>query len=232
MTMGRPRRSDATKDAILAAARERFANDGYERATIRAIAADAGIDPAMVMRYFGNKEKLFATAAEFDLRLPDLTGTPPEEIGMRLAAHAVDRWGGDDTLMALLRAAVSHPAAVERMQEIFARQLGPAIQAIAPGDVPTRAGLIATQVLGLALTRFVLRLPPVTAMDRDTAVAWIGPTLQRYLTGSPEMSPWDVENPRAAPSQGHQRMRMGDDSADERDHRGSEPADQPGTVGP
>jgi len=67
----RPRRSDATRAAILAAARERFAADGYERATIRAIAETAGIDPAMVMRYYGSKEKLFATAADFDLRLPD-----------------------------------------------------------------------------------------------------------------------------------------------------------------
>lgn len=185
-TTGRARRSDATKEAILAAARERFAGDGYERATIRAIAADAGIDPAMVMRYFGNKEKLFATAAEFDLQLPDVTDVPPERLGARLAAHVVDRWEGDETLMALLRAAVTHQAAADRMREIFAAQLGPAIFAIAPGDAPLRAGLIATQVLGFVLTRYVLRLPPVVAMDKDTVVAWLGPTLQRYLTGSPE----------------------------------------------
>jgi AcrR family transcriptional regulator len=182
---GKARRSDATKDAILAAARERFAADGYERATIRAIAADADIDPAMVMRYFGNKEKLFASAAEFDLRLPDLTQIPPEEAGTRIAGHIIDRWDDDETLMALLRAAVTQPAAADRMREIFAGQLGPAIQAIAPGDVAARAGLIATQVLGLTLTRYVLRLPPVVAMDRDTVVSWLGPTLQRYLTGSP-----------------------------------------------
>src|SRR5262245_18351681 len=65
------RRSDATRAAILAAARERFAADGYERATIRAIAADANIDPAMVMRYYGSKERLFAAAAELELHLPD-----------------------------------------------------------------------------------------------------------------------------------------------------------------
>lgn len=181
----RPRRSDATKEAILTAARERFGSDGYERATIRAIAADAGIDPAMVMRYFGNKEKLFAAAAEFDLRLPDLTGTPVEAVGQALAGHVVDRWDGDETLMALLRAAVTNPAAAERMREIFAGQLGPLVLAIAPGDAPTRAGLVATQVLGVALTRYVLRLPPVVAMDRDEIVAWLGPTLQRYLTGEP-----------------------------------------------
>src|SRR5215217_9333010 len=102
MTM---RRSDATRAAILAAARERFSSDGYERATIRAIAADARIDPSMVMRYYGNKEKLFAAAAEFDLRLPDLTAVPRETLGARLAGHLVDRWEKDDTLMALLRAA-------------------------------------------------------------------------------------------------------------------------------
>ncbi|MDG4862133.1 helix-turn-helix domain containing protein, partial [Streptomyces sp. T-3] len=66
------RRSDATRAAILAAARERFAADGYERATIRAIARDAGIDPSMVMRYYGNKEGLFSAAAEFDLQFGEL----------------------------------------------------------------------------------------------------------------------------------------------------------------
>src|SRR3954462_8669572 len=71
-----PRRSDATKSAILAAAREQFAASGYQAATIRAIATAADIDPAMVMRYFGNKEKLFAAAAAFDLRLPDPTTIP------------------------------------------------------------------------------------------------------------------------------------------------------------
>jgi AcrR family transcriptional regulator len=178
------RRSDATKDAILAAARERFAKDGYERATIRAIAGEAGIDPAMVMRYFGSKEKLFATAAEFELSLPDLSEVPPEEVGRRIAAHAVDRWDKDETLMALLRAAVTNPSAAERMREIFAAQLGPAVEKVAPDDPAARAGLVATQILGLVLSRYVLRLPPVAAMDRDALVDWLGPTLQRYLTGS------------------------------------------------
>lgn len=186
MTTAKPRRSDATKEAILVAARERFAEDGYERATIRAIAADAGIDPSMVMRYFGNKEKLFAAAAEFDLRLPDVAGMARQEVGRRLAGHVVDRWDGDETLMALLRAAVTNAAAVERMREIFATQLGPVVAAIAPDRVGTRAGLIATQVLGIAFTRYVLRLPPVVAMERDELVEWIGPTLQRYLTGTPD----------------------------------------------
>jgi AcrR family transcriptional regulator len=193
------RRSDATKDAILAAARERFASDGYERATIRAIAADANIDPAMVMRYFGSKDKLFATAAEFELRLPELATVPSERLGERIAAHAVDRWDRDETLMALLRAAVTNPAAAERMRAIFAAQLGPVVAAVAPDDAATRAGLLATQVLGLVLTRYVLRLPPVVAMDRDALVEWLGPTLQRYLTGSRTAGPAPAPEPGASP---------------------------------
>src|SRR5215217_6909295 len=92
--------ASVTKQAILAAARERFAADGYERATIRAIAADARIDPAMVIRYFGSKEKLFAAAAEFELRLPALDGVPRERIGERLVEHFVRRWEGDESLLA------------------------------------------------------------------------------------------------------------------------------------
>src|SRR5581483_12081414 len=106
MTDRKPRRSDATRAAILTAARERFAADGYERATIRAIAADAGIDPAMVMRYYGNKEKLFAAAAEFDLDLPDLAAVRPQRLGATLVGHFLHRWERDDALVALLRAAV------------------------------------------------------------------------------------------------------------------------------
>ena len=183
---GPVRRSDATRAAILRAARERFAADGYDRATIRAIAADAAIDPSMVMRYFGSKERLFAAAADFDLRLPDLTELPRDVIGATVVAHFVDRWEGDETLMALLRAGATNPAAAERMREIFASQLGPVVARTAPGTGPTaeqRAGLAASQILGLALTRYVLRFPPVAALRRDDLVTWVAPTIQRYLVG-------------------------------------------------
>jgi AcrR family transcriptional regulator len=195
-----PRRSDATRGAILRAARERFAADGYDRATIRAIAADAGIDPSMVMRYYGSKERLFATAAEFDLRLPDLHDVPPERLGVTVVAHFLDRWEGDETMVALLRAGTTNPAAAERMRNIFAEQLGPAVLTVvthhaganqAPrADGPAlpaeqRAGLVASQVLGLALARYVLCFPPVIALDREALINWIGPTVQRYLIGRP-----------------------------------------------
>jgi AcrR family transcriptional regulator len=183
------RRSDRTRAGILAAARERFAADGYERATIRAIAADAAIDPAMVMRYFGNKEKLFAAAAEFDLRLPDLSALPPDEAGAALINHFLDRWEDDESLKALLRAGVTNPVAADRMRELFAGQLGPMIARLSDpadaGSVATRAGLVATQALGFALCRYVLELEPVAALTRAEAVAWLGPTITRYLTGTP-----------------------------------------------
>jgi AcrR family transcriptional regulator len=182
--MTAPRRSDATRAAILTAARSRFAADGYERATIRAIAADAAIDPSMVMRYYGNKEKLFAAAADFDLRLPDLAGV--DGAGPVLVRHFLDRWEADDTFVALLRAGVTNEAARERMHGVFAGQLLPVATAVAPDDPPGRAGLVAAQMLGLALSRYVLRLPPVVAMPAGELAEWVGPTVQRYLTGSRE----------------------------------------------
>lgn len=183
-----PRRSDATRAAILLAARARFASDGYDRATIRAIAAEAGIDPAMVMRYFGTKAQLFAAAVDPDLRLPDLSSVPRGRLGKVLVAHFLDRWEGDpsdDSLLMLLRSAATDDIARERMRHTFAAQLMPVLGTIVdePAEAAQRAGLVASQLLGLALTRHILRLPPVVAMDRDWLVEHVGPTIQRYLAG-------------------------------------------------
>ncbi|MFI9616288.1 TetR family transcriptional regulator [Streptomyces sp. NPDC052023] len=179
-----PRRSDATRTAILDAARERFAAEGYERATIRAIAKDASIDPSMVMRYYGNKEGLFAAAVAIDLKLPDLTAVPPSGVGRALVSHFLDMWEDNEVLTALLRVGTTNQAGAERMQEIFREQLLPVAQQICPDpeQVPTRAALCAMQLLGLALTRYVLRIPPATALVRPEIVAWLAPTIQRYLT--------------------------------------------------
>jgi AcrR family transcriptional regulator len=178
------RRSDATKATILAAARAQFAALGYQATTIRSVANAADIDPAMVMRYFGNKEGLFAAAADFDLRLPDLTQAPRAALGAGLVAHFLDRWEGDETLMALLRAATTNEAAAERMQAIFANQMAPLIARLTGeprASAAARAGLIASQILGLALCRYVLRLPPVVALKRPEIVRRVGETVQSYL---------------------------------------------------
>ncbi len=182
------RRSDATRSGILAAARVRFAADGYERATIRAVAADARIDPSMVMRYFGSKEGLFAAAAEFDLQLPDLASLPRASIGEAVIRHFLRLWDSGDELQLLLRTGATNASAAERMQQIFAEQLVPGIAAIQPAGTPKaeiadRAGLAASQVLGVAMCRYVLRLPPMASMAPATMVSWLAPTLQRYLAG-------------------------------------------------
>ncbi|WP_329279933.1 TetR/AcrR family transcriptional regulator [Streptomyces sp. NBC_00691] len=178
------RRSDATRAAILEAARERFASDGYDRATIRAIARDAGIDPSMVMRYYGNKEGLFAAASEIELNLPELGGLPSRHIGAVLVTHFLERWERDDVLTGLLRVGVTNEAGAERMRAVFAQQLGAVTRGVCPdpAEAPRRAALVASQILGMALTRYVLRLAPVVEMTPEEIVAWLGPTVQRYLT--------------------------------------------------
>jgi AcrR family transcriptional regulator len=181
--VGMGRKADQTKAVILAAARERFAESGYEAATIRGIAADANIDPSMVMRYFGNKDQLFAAAAEFDLRFPDLSTIERSDVGAAMASHFLARWEADEALIVLLRSSTTNAEAAQRMMGIFAAQLLPAIAKLVPDDAPRRAGLIATQVLGMALCRFVLRIPPIAEMPGDELIEWLGPTLQRYLDG-------------------------------------------------
>ena len=179
--VGMRRSSAETKAVILAAARERFAESGFERATIRAIAADANIDPSMVMRYFGNKDQLFAAAADFDLDFPDLSGVEADQLGAALVAHFMNRWERDDALIVLLRSSTTNAEAAHRMQQIFAAQLMPEIAKVNAAEPARSAGLIATQMLGLALCRYVWKLPPVVAMSRDEVVSWLGPTCQRYL---------------------------------------------------
>ncbi|EST24803.1 TetR family transcriptional regulator [Streptomyces roseochromogenus] len=178
------RRSDATRTAILDAARERFAADGYDRATIRAIAKDARIDPSMVMRYFGSKEALFAAAVALDLRMPDLTRMAREEVGRALVGHFLNLWEENEELTAVLRVGVTNEAGAERMQGIFRDQLLPMARQVCPDpeQVPARAALCAAQLLGLALTRYVLRLPPTRELTHEELLAWLGPTVQRYLT--------------------------------------------------
>ncbi|MEV5975564.1 TetR family transcriptional regulator [Streptomyces sp. NPDC052114] len=178
------RRSDATRAGILAAARERFAADGYERATIRAIARDARIDPSMVMRYYGNKEGLFAAATSVDLRLPDFARVPREDAGRVLVTHFLAMWEDGDVLVALLRVGITNEAGAERMQGIFAAQILPVARQVCPdpAEAPTRAALCASQLLGMALARYVLRIPPSVALTREEITRWLAPTLQRYLT--------------------------------------------------
>ncbi|MFC9892757.1 TetR family transcriptional regulator [Nocardia sp. NPDC127579] len=183
------RRSDATRAAILEAGRARFAAEGFRKATIRAIAADAEIDPSMVMRYFGNKEGLFAAAVDIYLDLPDLSAAEPDTMGELLIRRFLEVWEqppGNEVMLTLLRTAITDEVLAGRARAVFAEQVLPAVLRVGdPADAPRRSGLIATQLLGLALCRYILQLPPVLVMTTDQIVADIAPTLQHYLTSTP-----------------------------------------------
>lgn len=182
-------RSERTRAAILAAARRLLAEKGYEATTIRAVAAEAGIDPSMVMRYYGSKEGLFGAAVDIDLKLDQVASDcPPEQLGERLAHHFVARWEGplsDELITLLLRSASTHPVAAEQMRSIFESQVQRVFQEVVGErpDTARRIGMISTQVMGIALCRYILRLPPVVAMDGHTLAATMAPVLQHYLTG-------------------------------------------------
>ena len=175
-------KSDRTRAKIEAAARSLFKERGYDQTTVREIAAAAHIDPAMVIRYFGSKDELFERAAEPNLELPDLTDINPKEVGETLVGHFLDIWDSGSGMPVLLRSATSNEGAAKKLMEIFTRQVFPVVAAAGdPATAPQRAGLVASQLLGLALTRYILKLPPVVSLERDFIIAEVGKTIQRYV---------------------------------------------------
>ncbi len=179
-------RSQATRDRILNEARRLFAELGYERTTIRAIAAAANINVSMVMRYWGCKEDLFAVAVEFHLRLPDLSALPQEKWGEALVSYFIDAREGPkagDELNALLRAAASHEAARERYVDLLTSQVGAEIRSVIPEDrFKERFRLVITQLVGLGFCRYVLQHPDVVSLDRDAIIQQVGAAVQNHLT--------------------------------------------------
>jgi AcrR family transcriptional regulator len=125
MTTTRPRNAAQTRADILSAARRRFGAEGYERTTLRAIAADVGVDAALVIRYFGSKQDLFAEAADFRIELPDLSGVDPDQIADILFPRFFTVWEEDETFVALLRAAMTSQTAADTLRQVFATQVAP-----------------------------------------------------------------------------------------------------------
>jgi AcrR family transcriptional regulator len=181
-------RSAGTRRAILDAARSAFAARGYEQTTIRAVAAAAGIDASMVMRYYGSKAGLFAAAATADLHVPDLRAVPAERWGEVLVRHLVERWednSRDDELILLLRTAVTSEAVAAQLQDVLTRLLTEPIAELYGTVVDRRpaerAAFIAAQLLGLALCRYILRQEPLASLPAAEVVAAVAPSVQRYL---------------------------------------------------
>jgi len=179
-------RSQRSRAAILRAARRHFAAQGYDGATIRAIAAQANIDPAMVMRYYGSKAGLFASASAIDLHLPDLNGVERARLGEVVVRHFLTLWEGDladDALIFILRTAVTNKAGAVRLQTIFADQVAqPIAAALNDPGATRRAAMVGTQLLGLALCRYILQLEPIASLTPEALIADLAPTVQRYLT--------------------------------------------------
>jgi AcrR family transcriptional regulator len=204
-------RSEKTRTAILTAARQMLASRGYEATTIRAVAAAAGIDPSMVMRYYGNKEGLFAAAVDVDLHLPDAAALPREQVGDLLAHHVISRWEGalsDEFITLLLRSAGTNRAAAEQFRLIFERQLLKFVQGLAGSgsEARRRAAMVSSQVLGVAYCRYILELPAITELDGETLAKTLGPVLQHYLTGDLD-APVAGDQAKRPKSQGSRRRR-------------------------
>jgi AcrR family transcriptional regulator len=188
----RPGKQD-TRAAILAAARDVFAERGYDAATIRQIATGAGVDPALVHHYFGTKDRLFAATVNFPMNPAEyvpqvLGGGDPAGAGERLVRAFVTVWDSPVGAagVALLRSAVTNQAAARLLREFLTTQVlrrAMRILEIHPAEAPLRSALIASQISGLGLTRYVLKVEPLASAPPETVVAAVAPTIQRYLTG-------------------------------------------------
>lgn len=188
---GRRSGASTTRAAILDAARSRFAARGYDGATIRSIAADAGVDPALVHHFFGNKERLFVEAMRFPVLPSEVLGPAAEaergRVGEAIVRNVLALWSGPEARersIGLLRAAVTNEQAANMLRGFVRSAILGTVAGFAGGDdAEYRASLVATQIVGLALARYVLRLEPVASASDEELVASIGPTVQRYLTG-------------------------------------------------
>jgi len=193
---GRRAGESGTRESILGAARAQFAQHGYDGATIRAIARTAGVDPALVHHYYGSKESLFAASMELPF-IPSEVITaaltqhdPGDSLGTHMVRSALSIWDSAEVrgaFQTMLRSALTSEHAAATLREFIAEAiLTPVARAAGGGDIertPFRASLVAAQMLGLALSRYVLRFGPVAAASADELAAAVGPTIDRYLAG-------------------------------------------------
>ncbi|MFI9106198.1 TetR family transcriptional regulator [Streptomyces fildesensis] len=190
---GRPSgtRAGATdsRDRILSAARAEFSARGYDKTSVRSIAKAAGVDPALVHHYFGTKEQVFAAAIETSfepaLQVPDVVGPGPDGIGERLARYFLGVWENPATrgpLLAVVRSALTHETAAAVLRGFLLRMLLERIaEDLRVPEPKLRAELAASQMVGIAILRYVIKVEPLASADVEDIVALVAPTLQRYL---------------------------------------------------
>jgi AcrR family transcriptional regulator len=178
-----------TRDKIMAVARRRFATRGYEATSLRSIAADAQVDPALLIHYFGTKEGLFAAATGLPGGLPEMfaaaEGMPLREsveFLVRSYLQFVDSDQSRNAILALVRSAVSNQQAAAMLREFLAAELLPVIRRLTEHeDAPLRASLVAAQLIGIAILRHVLRVDHVARASPDEIVALAAPAIEQYL---------------------------------------------------
>jgi AcrR family transcriptional regulator len=188
---GRRPGESGTREAILEAARREFAQHGYDRATIRSVARGAGVDPALVHYFFGAKTELFAAAMQLPINPAQLVQTllagEPERIGERLIGTFLAVWdhaATRDTFIGLIRSAVTDDQAAALLREFAVRELFSRVAAaLGTPDAELRANLVFSQIFGLAVARYILRIEPLASTPGQVVAAAVGPTIQRYITG-------------------------------------------------
>ena len=188
---GRPPGSTDARGRILAAARAGFGERGFDGTTIRDIAGRADVDPALVHHYFGTKQQLFVAAMDFpvdlDEAIPRLLAGDDEHLGERIVRFFVSLWDGPTVrplLTGLLRSATTDPVAAAMLRRMLAE--GPLLAiatAIDRPDAQARAALVGSQLMGLALARYVVQVEPVASASPESLAGVVGPAIGRYLTG-------------------------------------------------
>ena len=186
---GRRPGTPETRDAILAVARRGFATRGYEATSLRAVATEAGVDPALVIHYFGSKEGLFIAATGLPAHLPELfesfAGLPVREripALVRGYLEMVDSDKSRNAIIALVRSAVSNETAAATLRDLMTAQLLPVIAAMTDApDARLRASLVAAQLIGTAMLRHVLRVEPLARASHDEIVALVAPVIEQYV---------------------------------------------------
>jgi AcrR family transcriptional regulator len=182
-----------TRDAILDAARDCFAERGLASTSVRAVATRAGVDPALVHHYFGTKSALFAAAMElpFDpgAAVPALLEPGIDGLGERIVRFFLAVWdepAARARVQAVLRSALTEEAAADLLRDFVTTQvLGPVAAGLGTPDAQLRATLVGTQLVGLGMLRYLVKVEPLASADSETVVAAIAPTIQGYLAGPP-----------------------------------------------
>ena len=188
---GRPPGESRSREAILRAARSSFANHGYDRTTIRGVAGSARVDPALVHHYFGTKDRLFTATMEVPVNpkmvAEAVLGQGLERAGERLVRLFLAIWESPrnrEPLLGVIRSAVTNPRAARMLREFVTRAfLGKVAPALGREDARLRVALVGSQIIGLAVLRYVIRVEPLVSATEDELVAAVGPRLQEYLTG-------------------------------------------------